>query len=175
MDKFAAVLKDFWSQNQKWLKIVLPSVLALVFIGSILLAVFGGGEFAQSDGGVATVKGLLRIQQAEYTTEYSVGDTFVFDDETCVISLIAKDPAITKTVKIDNLPRSEFAFMVNGTGTVYENPSDIIIGADVEYVSVVSTYYTNLKTDIPITVLGLEEEEPEPKEGTETEGTTEAE
>lgn len=157
MKQFAQV-ENFWFENQKWLKIVIPCVLAVLFIGSLLLAIFIGGEFSQSDNNdVTTVKGILKID-AEYETEYSVGDNFSFNADTCVIKLLAKDPAIENTVKIEKLPRSEFAFMVNGEGTVYSDPSEIVITEDVKYISVVSTYYTNLKTNIDITVLGGEEE-----------------
>lgn len=151
MKQFAQV-ENFWFENQKWLKIVIPCVLAVLFIGSLLLAIFIGGEFSQSDNNdVTTVKGILKLD-AEYETEYSVGDKFVFNTETCAITLVAKDPAIEKTVKVDKLPRQEFGFMVNGEGTVYSDPSEIVITENVKYISVVSTYYTNVKTDIAITI-----------------------
>ena len=98
MEQFAKA-KSFWEKNQKTLTIVIGCVLAVCFVGSVLFSIFIGGEFAPSDHSDSSVKGLLRIEEAEYTTEYAAGDTFQFNDETCVISLIAKDPAIENLVK----------------------------------------------------------------------------
>lgn len=144
-----------WENNKKLMLIIVSSVLALLFIGSILIAVFGGGEFATVSA-AAEVKGLLRLNKSDYLTDYLTGDNFSFDKEKTEITLIAKDPAIDHVVKIDNLPESEYGFCVNGEGTIYDEAKDITLNTDVKSVSVVSKYYPNLKVDIPVNVVSTE-------------------
>ena len=135
------------------IKITLCSVLALGFVGSIIGAIFSGGEFFQMEE-AEPVKGLFRIDEGFYSDSYIAGDHFSFDKEKSKILLVAKDPAIEKVVKIDDLPASEYGFMVNGEGDYYQDASSIIMSKEVKSVSVVSRVYRDLKYDIPVNVYG---------------------
>lgn len=135
------------------IKITLCSVLALGFVGSIIEAIFSGGEFFQIEE-VEPIKGIFRLTESCYSDSYIAGDHFSFDKEKSKILLVAKDPAIEKVVKIDDLPASEYGFMVNGEGDYYQDASSIIMSKEVESVSVVSRVYRDLKYDIPVNVYG---------------------
>lgn len=139
-------------KQMKILKIVLPIVVATLFIGSVFLAIFVGGEFSQM-AEPETVKGLMRMSESKYASKYFVGDSFSFDKESAVIQLVAKDPLIDNIVKIERLPASEFGFLVNGTGEYYSDPADIEMTLDVQSVSVVSRVYRNLGIEIPVKVV----------------------
>ena len=136
----------------KLLKILLPIAIAILFVGSVCLAIFSGGELSQV-AEPEIVKGLIRMNQSKYATKYFVGDTFSFDKEAAVIQLVAKDPLIDGIVKIDRLPSSEFGFLVNGTGEYFSNPADIHMTMDVESISVVSRVYRNLGIELPVKVV----------------------
>ncbi|MCI9518390.1 MAG: hypothetical protein HFK08_03915 [Clostridia bacterium] len=147
-------VKSFLVENKKLVVAVASAFLALLFVGSILLAVFVGGEF-----GVKVesneVKGLLQLEQSSYTTDYISGDKFSFDKEKSKVRLIAKDPLIEDIVKVDSLPASEYGFRI-GDGEIFDNAEDIVLTADVKTVSVVSKYYPNLKTDIAVNVVSMD-------------------
>lgn len=146
-------VKKFWLNNQKLIKIVLTVVLSLAFIGSVIGTVFSGDEFKPEEVDVG-VKGLLRVNDAEYSTNYLKGDKFKFDKESAEVLLLAKDPAIEDLIRIDRLPASEYGFKVNGVGKTVFDPSEIIMDKDVKSVDVVSRVYPDLKMEIPVTVLG---------------------
>ena len=133
------------------IKITLCSVLALGFVGSIIGAIFLGGEFSQIEE-AEPVKGLFKINESVYSDSYIAGDHFSFDKEKSKILLVAKDPAIEKIVKIEDLPASEYGFMANGEGEYYQEASSIIMSKEITSVSVVSRVYRELKYDIPVKV-----------------------
>lgn len=135
------------------IKITLCSVLALGFVGSIIGAIFSGGEFSQIEE-AEPVKGLFKINESVYSDSYIAGDHFSFDKEKSKILLVAKDPAIEKIVKIEDLPASEYGFMANGEGEYYQEASSIIMSKEITSVSVVSRVYRELKYDIPVSVYG---------------------
>ena len=143
---------DFIEKNLKTVKIVTACVLSLGFIGSITYSVFSGGEF-ENEVTTQEAKGILTITDAKYKTNYISGDKFSFDKENAKVQLLAKDPLIETMVIIDELPESEYGFMVNGTGDIYENPSDIILTKDTDTIDVVSVVYPNIKTTIDVSVL----------------------
>lgn len=147
-------VKEIWSNHKKTVVIIVSVVLALCFIGSVLLAVFVGGEFSVAKD-TNEVKGLLQLEEASYMTDYLAGDKFVFDKEQSHLRLIAKDPLIDNIVRVDDLPASEYGFKVEG-GAICDNAEDIVLSADVKNVSVVSKYYPNLKVDIPVNVVSLD-------------------
>ena len=149
-----AKLKSFWDKNQKWLKIVIAAVLALCFVGSIILSVFIGGEFKPVEQ-VKTVKGKMVLVEAVYSTNYVDGDTFEFDKDKTTISLMAKDPDKTEAVKIDKLDNDSYGFCVNGEGDIIDEASDIKMNTLITTISVVSKDYPALKIDIPVTVVSM--------------------
>lgn len=101
---------------EKVLKITIPCVLAVGFIGSILGVIFTSPELKGKEGETAnTTKGLLRVNQAEYRTQYFAGEHFSFNKETALVTLVAKDPLIEGVVKVDNLPAPEYGFVVGKT------------------------------------------------------------
>ena len=55
-------------------------------------------------------------------------------------------------VKIDDLPSSEYGFMINGQGEYYQDASSIIMDKYINTISVVSRVYRELKYDIPVKV-----------------------
>ena len=150
-------LKDFLKKYQKPIKITTICLLSLGFVGSIVGAIFGGGEFS-SNNTQESVKGLLRITEAKYVDSYITGDKFSFDKDQTTIQLIAKDPAIEKIVNIKKLPASEYGFMVNGEGNYYQDASMITMTKDVKNISVVSRVYQELKYDLPVNVYGAIDE-----------------
>lgn len=144
--------KNFLAKNGKLIRAIAIAVVALLFIGSILIAIFSGGEL-KSTVEASAIKGLFRLDEAKYDTGYIVGDKFAFDKESSKILLVAKDPALdNKVVKVDNLPGKEYGFKVNGEGEIYENASDITMTADVHTVDVVSKQYPDLTYTIPVNV-----------------------
>lgn len=148
-------LKSFWEKNQKWLKIVIAVVLALCFVGSIILSVFIGGEFKPVEEDLS-VKGTMKIVEADYLTNYVDGDTFVFDKDKTTISLIVKDPDTGKINQTGKLDNDLYGFRVNGEGDIIDEASSIKMTTDVTKISVVSKEYPTLKmVDIPVTVVSL--------------------
>lgn len=144
-----AQVKEFWTKNQKVLTIVLAAVLAVLFIGSILLAVFIGGEFTQEEEAPVTTKGKLSFVSADYKTVYEDGEEFDFG--TTEVQVIAKIPEETEIFR-DTLYADEYGFMVNGEGEVYLDASEIIMTKDVTTISVVWVEYPNIKSDISVKV-----------------------
>ena len=143
-------IKNFWANNRKWINIVLAAVVSLLFIGSILLAVFIGGELKSGEQ-LATTKGLLRVE-GDYGTSYIDGDKFVFDKKNAGVMLVAKDTVLDKVVKVDNLPEAEYGFQVNGEGEIYYDASQIALGKDVYTVDIVSKQYPDVKLPIDVKV-----------------------
>lgn len=148
-----ALTKDTIKKYQTPIKITTICLLSLGFVGSIIGAIFGGGEFS-SDNNQEPVKGLLRVTEAKYINSYITGDKFSFDKEQTQIQLIAKDPAFDKLVNIKDLPASEYGFMINGEGEYYQDASEITMTKEVESISVVSRVYRELKCDLPVSVYG---------------------
>ena len=144
-------LNSFWESNRKVLTIVIASALAVLFAGSILLAVFVGGEFKPAEV-EQTVKGRLIINEATYRTSYISGESFVFNKEDAKIRLMAKDPDKTEIVKIDEMEESDYGFLVNGEGELYADADSVIMDTNMEFISVASREYPSLTCDIPVKV-----------------------
>ena len=154
MKQFEKVL-NFCENHKKILLISCSAVLSVLFIVSILIAVFSGGEFAETSKTVE-VKGLLQLNETGYSTNYLSGDKFSFDKERADITLIAKDPAIDHVVKIEKLPASEYGFLINGKGDVIDEAEQSTMTKDIKSVSVVSKYYPDLKVNIPVNVVSTD-------------------
>ena len=144
--------KVFYESKKKPIIAIGSSVLAVLFVASVVIAVFCGGEFAKKDEKKKEVKGLLQIVNASYSVSYLDGDSFSFDKQTAEISLVARDPAFTETVKIPKLPATEYGFKVNGEGEFILNPNDVKMTKDVKTVRLVSKLYQNIGKDIEVTV-----------------------
>ena len=144
--------KGFYESKKKPIIAIGSSVLAVLFVASVVIAVFCGGEFTKKDEKKKEVKGLLQIVNASYSVSYLDGDSFSFDKQTAEISLIARDPAFTETVKIPKLPATEYGFKVNGEGEFISEPNDVKMTKDVKTVRLVSKLYQNIGKDIEVTV-----------------------
>ena len=142
----------FLNSHSKLFKAILAFVIGISFVGSMVLAVFIGGELKSLAGTDDVVKGLLRIIEFKYETSYIVGDKFIFDKEKSKIMLLAKDPLIENIVNIDDLPGSEYGFSINGEGKIFDEASSITITEDVRSIAVVSKKYPSIKAIIEITV-----------------------
>ncbi len=163
-----AKLKSIWENNRKTVIIIASSVLAVLFIGSILLAVFVGGEFKKEEVITYDVKGAISIvKPGVYETEYEVGDAFVFDKTKNKINLIYQytddadhsdeygqdeDGNENSYAVINDLDGGEYGFCVNGAGQVYDEADEIQIDGDVKYISVVWVRYPHIKVNIDIKI-----------------------
>ena len=145
--------KGFYVSKKKPIIAIGSSVLAVLFVASVVIAVFCGGEFTKKDEKKKEVKGLLQIVNASYSVSYLDGDSFSFDKQTAEISLVARDPAFTETVKIPKLPATEYGFKVNGEGEFISEPEQITMTKDVKTVRLVSKLYQNIGKDIEVTVV----------------------
>lgn len=148
--------KSSRDNSRNVLKVVLAVVVGLLFVGSILLAVFIGGEFAPEANAVST-KGLIRLTDACYDTSYIEGDKFVFDKESSSVMLVAKDMSLGENgqvVKVDDLPAQEYGFKVNGDGDIIYDPAQIIVTKDVHTIDIVSKQYPDVTLPLDITVYG---------------------
>ncbi len=151
--KFLQKIFELLNKFSRIIKIILASVLSFVFVLSITISVFIGGEFKKIDT-KEYAKGILNLVSCNYLTQYISGDTFVFDKLDSKIQLMAKDPLIETVVNIDQLPVSEYGFQVNGEGKIYNNASEIVLDETVDYIDVVSIVYPNIKQKIDVTVYG---------------------
>ena len=142
---------DAMRKYRKPLTIVISCALTLGFVGSVVGAIFSGSEFSQIEE-VEPIKGIFRLTESCYSDSYIAGDHFNFDKEKSKILLVAKDPAIERVVKIDDLPSSEYGFMINGQGEYYQDASSIIMDKYINTISVVSRVYRELKYDISVKV-----------------------
>ncbi len=101
---------------EKILKISIPCVLAIGFVGSIIGTIFASPELKEEEESTSNAtKGLIRINKAEYRKQYFAGEHFSFDKETALVTLVAKDPLVDGIVKIDSLPAPEYGFVVGKT------------------------------------------------------------
>lgn len=129
-------------------------LVALLFIASIVIAVFAGGELTAGKKQESNVvKGRMSLTSATYSTSYFVGDAFSFDKESAQILLLVKDPELNEVVKDENLPAEDYGFQINGDGEIYDDPSEVILTQEVTSVCVVSKTYPDIKVSIPVTVL----------------------
>lgn len=110
---------SFWQKFQLPIKITSGVVIAGLFAGSMVYAVYCGGELTESSETETSIKGILSLNSANYATSYFEGDTFSFDKDENTVSLVAKDPLLENVVQINNLPGPEYGFIV--TKTVDEN------------------------------------------------------
>ena len=134
------------------IKVIISIVLFICFVGSVAWSVFSGDEFktiAKED----PTKGLMKINVGLYSQTYLAGDTFVFDKEGSVVSLVAKDPRDPDLVRVDDLPSYEYGFLINGEGAIIEDPSEIVMTTDITKITVVSIDYPDLQVDIPVNVI----------------------
>ena len=166
MEAFAK-LKSIWENNRKTIIIVVSSVLAALFIGSILLAIFIGGEFKKEEVITYTVKGAMGIEKpGVYKTEYEVGDKFEFDKSQNTVTLIYQyndeddhsdeyDEGKTYATVAD-LDGDDYGFLINGKGDLYDEADEIEITEDVKYISVAWALYPHIKVNIAIKVATAE-------------------
>lgn len=150
-----AQAKDFWDKNRKVLTVVIGTVLAVLFIGSILLAVFMGGEFTKEPEAPVTAKGKISFASSDYKTEYDEGDEFYFNKAGTEVMVIAKIPDEEEIFR-DQLYDNEYGFQVNGEGEILMEASEITITSEVTAVSVVWVKHPTIKTDIPVTLIGAD-------------------
>jgi len=146
--------KNFYSKHRKTVNLTSGLVLAALFVGSICLSIFSGGELLHMNDGSSSsdVKGVMKLTSASYNTSYITGDSFVFDKDSAVIQLLVKDPSLDSVVDIENLPPEDYGFMINGEGEFYEDASSVIMGQGIDSVYVVSKDYQTVGVEIPVTV-----------------------
>lgn len=144
-------LNEFITKNKKVITIAASVALAVLFVGSILLAIFVGGEFNSTDEGVK-VSGTIRFNTRAYSTAYLSGDKFAFDTQASSLNCMYIDPESNELVQEDEIAAEDYGFRVNGKGQIYDNPGDIIMNKDVEFISVVLKKYPSLRTDIPVKI-----------------------
>ncbi len=145
-------LRDFYAGHRVAIKITLSVIMALLFAGSIILSVFIGGEFTQSDASSDTVKGLIRLEKSSYGSTYFAGDSFAFDKDAAEVTLVAKDPLLPDIVRVDDLPATEYGFQANGEGEIYDEASEITMSKGITEVSLVSKAYPDVKLSLPVKV-----------------------
>lgn len=162
METFAK-LKSVWGKNRKTMIIVIAFVLSALFIGSLLLAIFIGGEFKKDEVITYTVKGAMGIEKpGVYKTEYKVGDSFEFDKSKNTVTLIYQyndeadhsdeyDEGKTYAT-VAGLDGGDYGFLINGKGDLYDEADEIIITTDVKYISVAWALYPHIKVNIAIKV-----------------------
>lgn len=144
------------AKTNKIVKIALSCAVAVGVTASVIGAIFSGGELTP-EGPSSQVKGVIRITEGDYATSYLSGEKFSFDKENSTVMLVAKDPAIENIVKIEDLPGSEYGFMVNGEGQIYFDPSEITVDDSVKKVDLVSRVYPDLRTPINLSVVTVDE------------------
>ena len=107
--------KGFYESKKKPIIAIGSSALAVLFVASVVIAVFCGGEFTKKDEKKKEVKGLLQIVNASYSVSYLDGDSFSFDKQTAEISLIARDRRVGLP-PIPTFPRMPFIGRLCGKG-----------------------------------------------------------
>lgn len=100
---------------KKLLTIGVSTAIGLGFVGSILGVVLGSPELKAEEEEESKTFGVLRLKKASYQTDYFSGDHFSFDKDNSEVTLMAKDPSIETTVKINDLPAPEYGFVVGKT------------------------------------------------------------
>lgn len=158
-----AKLKSIWENNRKTVIIAVSSVLAALFIGSILLAIFVGGEFKKEEVITYDVRGSINIvKPGVYKTDYELGDAFEFDKSKNTVTLIyqyndeedhsGEYGEGNKYASVDNLDGDDYGFLINGKGDLYNDADAIRITEDVKYISVAWVKYPHIKVDIAIKI-----------------------
>lgn len=148
-------IKNFCVSHKKTLVSIVATVLCLAFVGSLVWAVFCGGEFAPEKTS-SEVKGLLSLDSADYRTDYLSGETFVFDKQSARVRLIVKDPARENIINIDDLPADQYGFLVNGEGDIVLDASSIVMDSSVKTIAVASTVYPTIKAVVNVTVVDFD-------------------
>ena len=98
-------------------------VVSLLFVGSIILSIFSGGELFDQNEADSGIKGILRLEENNYQQSYFAGDTFSFDKDENKVTLVAKDPALEDVVQVDNLPGPEYGFVVR---KIYDEDNNLV-------------------------------------------------
>ena len=98
-------------------------VVSLLFVGSIILSIFSGGELFDQNEADTGIKGILKLEENNYQQSYFAGDTFSFDKDENKVTLVAKDPAIEDVVQVDNLPGPEYGFVVR---KIYDEDNNLV-------------------------------------------------
>lgn len=144
------------TKHSKVIKIVLACVLSVSFVGSMAHAVLSGGELTQQseENPNDKVKGMMKIKQGNYKTDYIAGDQFVFDKENTIVELYVKDPNVTDLIVVEDLEKEKYGFQINGEGDVISDPSSIVIDKTITKIDVVSIDYPTIKTSLNFNVLG---------------------
>lgn len=145
--------RTFAATHRKMLIAIVSAVLGVLFILSILLSVFAGGEFTSGDADTKT-KGIIRLNDTRYGTTYFTGDKFSFDKENASITLVAKDNVLDRVIRVDELPAPEYGFMVNGQGDIIYEPDQITMTQDIKTIDVVSKAYPDVRETIDVSVYG---------------------
>lgn len=148
-------VKNFCVSHKKILVPVVAAVLCLAFVGSLVWAVFCGGEFAPEKTS-GEVKGLLSLDSADYCTDYLAGDNFIFDKQSACVRLIVKDPARENIINIDNLPADQYGFLVNGEGDIVLDASSIVMEPSIKTIAVASIVYPTIKAVVNVTVVDFD-------------------
>lgn len=149
-------IREFCVKNRKVITVVLSAVLAVLFIGSILLAVFIGGEFGAEEEAPVTVKGKMSLNSAEYKTVYEEGEEFYFGQTE--VYVVAKIPNVEEIFK-ETLFSDEYGFTLNDEETIYTDVSEIVMTKEVTSVFVVWLDHPTIKAEIAVTVGGDEQAE----------------
>lgn len=145
--------RAYAAAHKKMLIAIVSAVLGLLFILSILLSIFAGGEFSSGNTDTRT-KGIIRLNDTTYSTSYFAGDKFSFDKENASITLVAKDNVLDRVIRVDELPAPEYGFMVNGQGDIIYEPDQITMTQDVKTIDVVSKVYPDVRETIEVNVYG---------------------
>lgn len=146
----------FFDKNKKLITIIASVALSLLFIGSMLLAMFIGGELNTIAAEKNQVTGIMQFAEASYSTSYFSGDKFEFDKNNSQVCLIVKDPSKEQLVNETDLAASKYGFKVNGEGAIIDNASSIVMTTDVRFIDVVSKDYPSIKVTIPVSVVSVD-------------------
>ena len=144
------------TKHSKVIKIVLACVLSVSFVGSMAHAVLSGGEFTQQnqENPNEKVKGMMKIKQGNYKTDYIAGDQFVFDKDNTIVELYVKDPNVEELIIVEDLEKEKYGFQINGEGELISDSSSIVIDKTITKIDVVSIDYPTIKTTLNVNVVG---------------------
>lgn len=141
-------MRDFYARHKRAITVTACVAVFVLFAASVILAIFIGGEFSSTDDGVK-VAGIMRFNTRAYSTAYFDGDKFSFNTAESSLYCIYQDPETKQVQTLDELAPADYGFRVNGKGKIYNDPGDIKMTKDVEFVSVVYKKYPSLHLDIP--------------------------
>lgn len=144
-------MQEFYVKHKKAIIVIASVAVSVLFVASLLLTIFIGGEFSSSDDGVQ-VAGTMRFNTRACSTAYLEGEKFSFNVTESSLYCIYQDPETKEVESLDELDPADYGFRVNGKGKIYGRPDDIKMSQNVEFVSVVFKKYPSLHLDIPVHV-----------------------